>query len=205
MVSVCGITLYLLLILITNVLSYQPLRSFKRISTILQSSNGNNDNIVNALEILKTAALTRKGEVVEINKAFNTISSNSNSKLLVSDVSMITGDYELVYSSLLPFGFFPIKEITTFLPTFKLTSSFLFIPFGGFEGVSTIKSKTPAEITFYNTLFKLGLLEVPITEIKEKTYRYLHIDNDEGYMIALSLSSSSSSLSTSSGTLLKKL
>jgi hypothetical protein len=81
-----------------------------------------------------------------------------------------------------------------------LTSSFINIPLGGFEGSTTILKKTPAEISFYNKLFKFGIIEVPIKEIKEKNYRFLHIDKD--FVIALSMSKS---LSTSSGTLLKKI
>jgi len=168
--------------------------------TSLSSYSNGNDNVIDALSILKEAALNRNGDVQLVKNAIDTISSSS-SKLLRSDVSLINGKYELIFSSLLPFGYFPIKEIVNFLPSFKLTSSFISIPFGSFEGVSTIvKSKAPAEISFYNKVFKLGQLSIPINEIKEKTYRFIHIDDE--YIVALSLSSS---LSSSSGTLLKKL
>lgn len=164
------------------------------------NGNVNDDNVENALNILKEATFNRKGEVQNINNAFDIISSNRNHKLLTSDISQLTGDYELVYSALLPFGFFPITEKCQFLPDFKLTSSFFNVPLGGFEGITTIVSKTPAEISFYNKLFKFGIIEVPIKEIKEKFYRFLHIDKE--FVIALSMSKS---LSSSSGTLLKKI
>ena len=197
--------LLLLLCLISSVLSYRSYRSYRLIRTSLSSYSNGNDNVIDALSILKEAALNRNGDVQLVKNAIDTISSSS-SKLLKSDVSLINGEYELIFSSLLPFGFFPIKEIVNFLPSFKLTSSFVLlstvsIPFGSFEGVSTvIKSKAPAEISFYNKVFKLGQLSIPINEIKEKTYRFIHIDDE--YIVALSLSSSQSS---SSGTLLKKI
>ena len=199
--------LLLLLCLLSSVLSYQSYRSsYRSIRTSLSSYSNGNDNVIDSLIILKEAALKRNGDVQVVKNAIDTISSSSSSKLLRSDVSLINGEYELIFSSLLPFGYFPIKEVVNFLPSFKLTSSFMLlstisIPFGSFEGVSTVvKSKAPAEISFYNKVFKLGQLSIPINEVKEKTYRFIHIDDD--YIVALSLSSS---LSSSSGTLLKKL
>ena len=197
-----------MLFLLSSVLSYQSYQSYQsyRSRTSLSSYSNGNDNVIDALIILKEAAMNRNGDVQLVKNAIDTISSSSSSKLLRSDVSLINGEYELIFSSLLPFGYFPIKEVVNFLPSFKLTSSFMLlstiaIPFGSFEGVSTVvKSKSPATISFYNKVFKLGQLSIPINDIKEKTYRFIHIDDE--YIVALSLSSS---LSSSSGTLLKKL
>lgn len=197
------IVLLCLIIFDIVTLSYNPsYRSYRNpisINSNRDSSNSNSNNIVESLSILKNAALNKNGDVKTVKCAIENI-SNSNSKLLRSDVSLISGEYELVFSSILPFGYFPIKEVVNFLPYFKLTSSFINIPFGEFEGVSTVKSKAPAEITFYNKLFRFGQFEFPINKITEKTYRFLHIDDE--YIVALSLGSSSAS---ASGTLLRKL
>jgi hypothetical protein len=67
-------------------------------SHIIKSNIGNindiNNNVENALNILKEATFNRKGDVQNINNAFDVISSNSNHKLLTSNIDQFQGNQQ---------------------------------------------------------------------------------------------------------------
>ena len=96
----------------------------------------------------------------------------------------LRGDWELVFSSLISSGYFPIKEVCSFYEGFELNSSWGPFSLGGFRGDSLI-SDLPLVVEFQSRVFKLGPLTVKVPP-KPRSYRFLFIDD----LIAVALSSS---------------
>jgi hypothetical protein len=109
----------------------------------------------------------------EVEEAMDTIERDYTPKTIESDIK---GQYELVYSSLIPQGYFPIEEVCDF-KAFTLTSKFGFLPLGQFQGESSIMREKPLEIEFYSERFKLGPLELQ-TSPKPRSYVFLYAGED---------------------------
>lgn len=93
-------------------------------------------------------------------------------------VAKLRGDWELVFSSKIGKGnYFPITEYCNFLG-FSLTSNWKFIPFGKFEGSSTLKTESPLVLDFVNKKYSLGFLQVLLKNQQKRSYEFLYIDND---------------------------
>lgn len=90
------------------------------------------------LDELQSAALHRnidKRRVIECIEGIESAPSSSSPESL-------KGTWELVFSSLIPSGYFPIQELCDFY-AFSLRSSWGPIPLGGFVGDSRITSAKP--------------------------------------------------------------
>jgi len=89
--------------------------------------------------------------------------------------------WELQYSSLIPSGWFPIKEVVDFRPDFRLTSSFGALPLGTISGTSSVVSEDSAgspeslTIRFVGTSIAFGPISFPLQQ-KPKTYTFFHMD-----------------------------
>jgi hypothetical protein len=143
------------------------------------------------IEFLRDACETRKVPSTDIARIIDQIESLK----LDVECSDMRGSWELVYSSLIPGGYFPVCEIADFFG-YSLTSSWGPLPLGGFRGKSTIISQTkPATIEFSSEMFKLGGLEINLKEPKQRSYTFLYSDS----LIAVARSSSGG------GTLLKRV
>lgn len=144
-----------------------------------------------SINFLRDACESRKVPSAEVARFIDQIES------LKADVdcSEMRGSWELVYSSLIPGGYFPVCEIADFFG-YSLTSSWGPLPLGGFRGKSTVLSQTkPAIIEFSSDMYKLGGIEINIKEPKQRSYTFLYADGS----IAVARSSSGG------GTLLKRV
>ena len=112
----------------------------------------------------------------------------------------------LEYSSLLPNGWFPIKEVCDFNNQFKLESSFGPIPLGTIQGKAQSVNANPnndntfgssknlirtIRVEFIGTSFSLGPLKIGMNDngkdaTGSKYYDFIHVDTD----IAIARSSS---------------
>ena len=143
------------------------------------------------IEVLRDACETRKVPSADIARFIDQIESMT----LDIECSDMRGSWELVYSSLIPGGYFPVCEIADFFG-YSLTSSWGPLPLGGFRGKSTVISQTrPATIEFSSEIFKLGGIEINLKEPKQRSYTFLYADD----LIAVARSSSGG------GTLLKRV
>lgn len=98
----------------------------------------------------------------------------------------LTGKWKLIYSSLLPTGYFPIDEICDFIP-FTLKSSWGPIPLGTIEGSSAITGENPLQISFKNNYVVFGPFRIPQDQNKpQKSYTFYYVDDE----IAVARSSS---------------
>ena len=106
------------------------------------------------------------------------VSSINQIERTAKDVKCIDmrGKWELIYSSIIPGGYFPVTEVADFYG-YSLTSSFGFLSLGGFEGKSTVVSETnPAVIEFSSNLYKLGPIKINIKDPKVRSYTFLYVD-----------------------------
>lgn len=143
------------------------------------------------IDALREACETRKVPSTDIARFIDQIESLK----LGIECSDMRGSWELVYSSLIPGGYFPVCEIADFFG-YSLTSSWGPLPLGGFRGKATVISQTkPATIEFSSEMFKLGGIEINLKEPKKRNYTFLYADD----LIAVARSSSGG------GTLLKRV
>jgi hypothetical protein len=143
------------------------------------------------IQVLRDACETRKVPSTDIARLIDQIESLK----LDIECSDMRGSWELVYSSLIPGGYFPVCEIADFFG-YSLTSSWGPLPLGGFRGKSTVISQSkPATIEFSSEVFKLGGIEVNLKEPKQRSYTFLYSDS----LMAVARSSSGG------GTLLKRV
>ena len=94
-------------------------------------------------------------------------------------VDDIVGDWQLIYSSLIPTGYLPLKEILQFYPDFSLTSSVFGIPLGNVIGRSDIVSESsPIQLNLTTTEFHLGPIDIvyDLDKVKPKLYTFLYVD-----------------------------
>lgn len=142
------------------------------------------------IDSLRKACETRSALSADIAASINQI------ELLPTDVtcSNLRGSWELIYSSLIPGGYFPVCEICDFFG-YSIISSWGPLPLGGFRGRSSVISETkPARIDFASDVYKLGGIEIDLKDAKQRSYTFLYADN----YFAVARSSSGG------GTLLKK-
>jgi hypothetical protein len=158
----------------------------------LQAAKGTDASRAAALEVVRQATLQRTGEKATIASAIEQLENTTTpSSVTVDDVR---GEFELVWSSLIPAGFFPVQEVANFFG-YSLTSRWGPVPLGGFYGDWEVTSSTkPAVIKFTTTVFRLGPLSIPLKG-KVRSYTFLHADDD--VVVARS--------STGGGTLLRRL
>ena len=142
------------------------------------------------MEILKKATLTRAVEKEVVIVAVEELQRKNKEMKIPKQV--IVGEWELVFSSLIGAGYFPIKELCDF-NGFTLKSSWGPLPLGGFVGSSRVISEKPLIVEFENEAYVLGPLRIGVPA-KTRNYRFLYADAD----IAVAISSSGGS------TLLKK-
>ena len=168
------------------------LLSSPTMSTVsLHCSASNIDRYESDLDILRQACQTRAVLSDVIASSINQIEKSAKN-IKCNDLK---GDWELIYSSIIPGGYFPVTEIADFF-AYSLTSSFGYLPLGGFQGKSTVISETnPAVIEFSSDKYRLGGLEFKIKNPKSRSYTFLYVD--QYFAVARS--------SSGGGTLLKKV
>ena len=122
-----------------------------------------------SISILRKATYTRKVDKEEVVAAVERLDvKNGNKKISKQSIS---GKWELVFSSLIGSGYFPVKETCDFYG-FSLVSSWGSIPLGGFEGSSRIVSEKPLIVEFENDAYLLGPLRLQVPP-KTRNYRFL--------------------------------
>eukprot|EP00600_Ochromonadales_sp_CCMP1393_P007781 CAMPEP_0174960968 /NCGR_PEP_ID=MMETSP0004_2-20121128/3983_1 /TAXON_ID=420556 /ORGANISM="Ochromonas sp., Strain CCMP1393" /LENGTH=180 /DNA_ID=CAMNT_0016209369 /DNA_START=70 /DNA_END=612 /DNA_ORIENTATION=+ len=96
-----------------------------------------------------------------------------------SNVKDLKGEWELVFSSLLPFGYFPVKEICDFF-AFSISNTFGPLSLGTVRGTSEVLQSSPyVEISFTGALFTWGgIVKVKLPSDKTKSYKFYHIDTN---------------------------
>ena len=143
-----------------------------------------------SIDSLRKACETRSAPSADIAASINQI------ELLPTDVtcSDLKGSWELIYSSLIPGGYFPVCEICDFFG-YSIISSWGPLPLGGFRGTSSVFSETrPARIDFSSDVYKIGGIEINLKDAKQRSYTFLYAD--DYFAVARS--------SSGGGTLLKK-
>lgn len=137
------------------------------------------------LNILKEAIFKRsinKDEIIQniIELESKVINNNQNSKLID-----LKGSWELVFSSLIPSGYFPVSEVCNFFG-YSLTSNWGFISLGGFNGYSKVMNDNPVIIEFNSQeyIFPGKLLKIQLKGDKIRSYNFLFIN--EEYAVARS-------------------
>lgn len=117
-----------------------------------------------------------------------------SSKIAVK-CSELKDKWELIYSTIIPGGYFPVTEICDFYG-YTINSSWGFLSLGGFTGRSEIISESnPAVIQFSSDIYRLGEWEFKLNNAKSRSYTFLYVDEH----IAVARSSSGG------GTLLKRV
>lgn len=162
-----------------------------KIKTQLASKQQNID-IDSQFRTLQQAAINREIDsdvVISLLRNFD-----QPNKIRGPALNQLEGKWELIFSSLIPGGYFPITEKCDFFE-FSLESSWKSFPLGKFLGNSEVISADPLILEFYNTCFVLGPLKIPINGIKKRSYTFFTIK--EGISVAKS--------SSGGFTLLKKL
>lgn len=143
------------------------------------------------IEKLRSACDTRSVPSADIIAAINEVESASFD-LSCTDMK---GSWELIFSSLIPGGYFPVCEICDFFG-YSLTSSWGPLPLGGFKGSSAVISETkPATIEFTSDSYLIGGIKFDLKEPKKRSYTFLY--TDDNFAVARS--------SSGGGTLLKKV
>ena len=143
-----------------------------------------------SINMLRNACETRSAVSADIAESINKI------ELLPTGVTCtdLIGSWELIYSSLIPGGFFPVCEICDFFG-YSITSSWGPLPLGGFTGRSAVISQTnPARIDFASDIYKIGGIQINLKDVKQRSYTFLYAD--DYFAVARS--------SSGGGTLLKK-
>lgn len=113
------------------------------------------------------------------------------------DQNLILGSkWQLIFSSLLNDGYFPISEICDFSDNkFSLISFWKNIPLGSFEGESKVVSQKPLTIAFQNSFYSLGPFKFKVPP-KPRSYKFILANED----IAVARS-----LPSGGGTILKRV
>ena len=112
----------------------------EKVFTSLQVKNVRNQ-FVELIDRLGTAATSRTVEKALVIEAIDKIEGGL-SYLPRIDPSALRGEWELVFSSLIGPGYFPITEVCDFYK-FSLKSSWGTLPLGSFEGSSRLASEKP--------------------------------------------------------------
>lgn len=181
---------------ITNsfaIVSHQHRSKSINIGRPLWASTGTNSNdamVQQAIQTLKKATLEKSIPTEEVKAAISVLETNGASTVTKD----LRGKWDLVYSSLIPSGYFPVQEVADFFG-YSLTSRFGPLPLGGFYGDWEITSETnPCTIRFTTTEYRLGSVKLKLKG-KERSYTFLYSDQD----MAVARSS------TGGGTLLKRV
>ena len=162
-------------------------KHFRRNSRLFE---GKNEQLT-TIEKLRSACDTRSVPSAEIIASINEVESASFD-LSCTDMK---GSWELIFSSLIPGGYFPVSEICDFFG-YSLTSSWGPLPLGGFRGSSVVISETkPATIEFSSDAYLLGSIKFDLKQPKKRSYTFLYADDN--FAVARS--------SSGGGTLLKKV
>ena len=159
----------------------------RRNSRLFESRNEQ----LTTIEKLRSACDTRSVSSAEIIASINEVESASFD-LSCTDMK---GSWELIFSSLIPGGYFPVSEVCDFFG-YSLTSSWGPLPLGGFKGSSVVISETkPATIEFTSDAYLLGGITIDLKQPKKRSYTFLYADDN--FAVARS--------SSGGGTLLKKV
>ena len=119
---------FLLLFIIFNIFNISNGYILKNAKTVNRNILRNTKNSID-IDIIRDAILYRKVSKENVINSIANIEKNSiNPKKKISSKA-IEGKWELVFSSLIPSGYFPIIEICDFFE-FSLTSSWGPIPLG---------------------------------------------------------------------------
>jgi hypothetical protein len=108
-------------------------------STVLYLQDLKGSSSTLALERLRSASRYRDVEKALVISAIAALEESAAPPI---DPELVSGRWELVFSSLIGSGYFPVKEVCDFYK-FELCSSWGPISLGGFEGVSRIACKAP--------------------------------------------------------------
>ena len=178
----------LIFLLMLPGLSLAPVRGSKRrVSTQCTALNGNR-NSADPISTLREAIYTRKVDKEDVIAAVEQLDMKNGKKKIPKQ--RVSGKWELVFSSLIGSGYFPVKETCDFYG-FSLISSWGPIPLGGFEGSSRIASEKPLIVEFENEAYVLGPLRIRVPP-KPRSYRFLYTDNE--FAVAISSSGGSTLL-----------
>ena len=140
-----------------------------------------------AFKVLESAAIFENVSRDEVSLAFTAFEEEVSANVSeVPDLGSVAGKWRLVFSSLIPFGYFPITEICDFYG-FTLASSLGPIPLGTIEGDSRVVGLNPAEIAFKNRNIRFGAIRFPLkTNKPERSYTFLFVGDE--FMVAKSSS-----------------
>jgi hypothetical protein len=151
-------------------------RNVRPLSHVCYLSSQENDyeieNRIGQIDNLRAASFDRSIDPEVINTAIEQLES---SKLDVK-CSDLRNKWELIYSTIIPGGYFPVTEICDFYG-YTINSSWGFLSLGGFTGKSVILSESnPAVIQFSSDIYRLGGLEFKLNNAKPRSYTFLYAD-----------------------------
>jgi hypothetical protein len=124
------------------------------------------------VEVLKQATLQRDVGASEVKNLLESAALGAKQKI---DSKKLAGQWELVYSSLLPSGYLPLKEVVDFYG-YTLTSAYGFLPLGTIEGDSSITATAPLTVTFQNKSIRFGPVKMNMKS-DAKFYEFQYIDD----------------------------
>ena len=180
-------SLQLLLCLLPCFWSFQSSRILSQRYTTCHSGESLFDE---EIKLLRLAGLWKNVGKEEVKSAIIRLEEKGST----TTSQNLRGRFELIYSSLIPSGYFPVSETANFFG-YSLTSKFGPISLGGFFGDYEVMSETnPSIIRFTTTTAKFGPFTLKLKG-KERSYTFLYSDGD----IAVARSS------TGGLTLLKRL
>ena len=125
------------------------------------------------IRLLRLAGLSKNVPKDEVKQSIQSLEEKGSTTTSQS----LRGKFELIYSSLIPSGYFPVTETADFYG-YSLTSRFGPISLGGFFGDYEVMSETnPSIIRFTTTTAKFGPLTLKLKG-KERSYTFLYSDKD---------------------------
>lgn len=130
---------------------------------------------------VSTEAVKEALKSLDISTPLDSIKYNQRTQTSSKGISGVIGEWELIYSSLIPIGYLPLYEILEFYPAFKLTSSFYGIPLGNVKGLSAIvRESNPLQLNLTTTEFRLGFINIVYDreKLKVKLYTFLYVDEE---------------------------
>eukprot|EP01041_Mallomonas_annulata_P002102 gene2102-4107_t len=137
--------------------------------------NSKSQDISNEISLLLMAATSKNIPPKEISDTILAIDEKSTQKL--ANIRDLQGSWELIYSSLISQGYFPVIEICDFFG-YTLSSQWGPVPLGTIKGTSTVLSDSPAVVEFAAETISFGPFTIPLSSKKSKSYAFIYIGKD---------------------------
>lgn len=153
-------------------------RSHPLIPKLQLARSDANNNIGEAIEILTEACINRTIDKDSVLVTIKSLSPTVSARPVI-DSERLRGQWELVYSTLIPQGYFPIKEICDFFE-YSVTSSFGPLPLGRIEGPSEVLPEdgtNTLRIKFQATSISLGPFRMNLEGKEPRIYSFLYVDD----------------------------